>query len=218
MCLTADDTEVVPPRCLALEGPPLCGPCENLATDRLLDGGRHGGRPSRVRKDTSTVSQSDMGRLHRRRRPVHQPIHFSGNRSVIVFVTVCTHARRAILANPEVHAHLIEHWLKADHWLVGRYILMPDHLHLFCSPGISMFPPVKKWVAFWKSQAAAAWPSKGLGKVWQRDAWDRQLRSGESYHEKWAYVRRNPVRRGLVADEDEWSFQGELNALHWHDC
>ena len=55
------------------------------------------------------------------------------------------------------------------------------------------------------------------GKVWQRDCWDRQLRREESYAEKWAYVHQNPVRAGLVAESEQWPYQGELNTLMWHD-
>lgn len=53
--------------------------------------------------------------------------------------------------------------------------------------------------------------------LFQRDCWDRQLRNGESYSNKWQYVRNNPVRKGLVADADGWPFQGEMNVLHWHE-
>ena len=35
---------------------------------------------------------------------------------------------------------------------------------------------------------------------WQKGLFDHVLRSGESYDEKWDYVRENPVRAGLVQD------------------
>jgi REP element-mobilizing transposase RayT len=53
-------------------------------------------------------------------------------------------------------------------------------------------------------------------KLWQRDFWDRQLRSGDSYSEKWDYVHHNPVRASLVTEPDEWKFQGEMSVLRWH--
>ncbi|PYJ59756.1 MAG: hypothetical protein DME74_11770 [Verrucomicrobia bacterium] len=53
--------------------------------------------------------------------------------------------------------------------------------------------------------------------AWQRDFWDRQLRRGESYAEKWKYVENNPVRHGHVQRAEDWLYQGELNVLHWHD-
>src|SRR5256885_6005252 len=31
-------------------------------------------------------------------------------------------------------AAILNAWKTADHWLVGRYVIMPDHIHLFCAP------------------------------------------------------------------------------------
>ena len=56
-----------------------------------------------------------------------------------------------------------------------------------------------------------------LPPLFQRDCWDRQLRTGESYAQKWAYVRNNPVRKGLVANADDWPYQGRMNILEWHE-
>jgi REP-associated tyrosine transposase len=39
------------------------------------------------------------------------------------------------------------------------------------------------------------------------------LRAGESYSEKWNYVRDNPVRAGLVSNADEWKYAGEIEKL-----
>jgi len=43
------------------------------------------------------------------------------------------------------------------------------------------------------------------------------LRRDESYAQKWEYVVNNPVRHGYAARSEDWSFQGELNSLRWHD-
>ena len=52
-----------------------------------------------------------------------------------------------------------------------------------------------------------------LGNMWQEEFFDHVLRSAESYGEKWNYVRNNPVRAGLVANADNWSWQGEVEEL-----
>jgi len=62
------------------------------------------------------------------------------------------------------------------------------------------------------------WPHPEEQPIWQRDCWDTQMRRGQSYSEKWEYVRRNPVRAGLCTSADEWAFQGEMNFLTWHDA
>jgi putative transposase len=134
------------------------------------------------------------------------------NRPTIVFLTVCTQRRRPYLANERIHSMLVEVWRDAAAWRVGRYVLMPDHIHLFAGPA-SRTIPFDNWVRYWKSQFTRRC---GLGDHrWQPDHWDRTLRNGESYEEKWKYVRDNPVRHGLVQDADDWPFQGELNQLAW---
>jgi hypothetical protein len=46
---------------------------------------------------------------------------------------------------------------------------------------------------------------------------DHLLRSGDSYSQKWAYVRENPVRAGLATGWEEWPFLGEIFALEFYD-
>lgn len=46
---------------------------------------------------------------------------------------------------------------------------------------------------------------------WQRDYFDHRLRSSESYEEKIAYIRNNPVRAGLIASADQWPYMWEPN-------
>ena len=148
-----------------------------------------------------------------RRRPIHLPVIGGYNRSVIIFLTICTKDRQPLLANPTTHRSLDHTWTLAQHWLVGRYVIMPDHIHLFCAPGTNPCPSLPSWVAYWKRQAAFF-----TGRTfWQKNFWDTQLRGTESYDRKWDYVRNNPVRAGLVRCAGDWSYQGELNSLRWHD-
>jgi hypothetical protein len=51
--------------------------------------------------------------------------------------------------------------------------------------------------------------------LFQTHCFHHRLRQNESYSEKWDYVRMNPVRAGLVADPDQWPYQGVLNELDW---
>jgi hypothetical protein len=69
-----------------------------------------------------------------RKHPVHAPVYERHNTPVIVFLTVCTKDRRAILANDAAHKLLLTAWQTQPSWLVGRYVILPDHLHLFCAP------------------------------------------------------------------------------------
>ena len=126
-----------------------------------------------------------------------------------------------------MHALLRTVWTDADAWLVGRYVLMPDHLHLFCAPNAARSVgsagaspsrdgctvPLDNWVRYWKSQS-----SRRCGDPrcrWQADHWDTRLRREQSYDAKWDYVVNNPVRAGLVARPEDWPFAGELHRLPW---
>ncbi len=91
---------------------------------------------------------------------------------------------------------------------------MPDHVHFFCSAEFNA-TKLSKFLQSWKQ-----WTSKRisrevglLGKIWQAEFFDHVLRSGESYSQKWDYVRENPKRAGLVANRDDWLWQGEIESL-----
>jgi REP element-mobilizing transposase RayT len=154
--------------------------------------------------------------LPHRARPVHPEPVEQRNRSIIIFLTVCTKDRRPVLSNSSMHACLRNTWANATHWLVGRYVVMPDHVHLFCAPGALPVKPLSGWVRYWKATVSKA-AGAAEGTFWQTDFWDTQLRQHESYDTKWGYVANNPVRIGLVPRTEVWPYQGELNLLRWHD-
>ena len=132
----------------------------------------------------------------------------------VYFVTACTQDRRPILASEPAAAVLRQEWASASArhgWLIGRYVLMPDHVHFFCAEQaggarrtLSAFMCLwKEWTAKGLVQAISASPP-----IWQRQFFDHVLRSDESYAEKWAYVRENPVRAKRVARGEDWPWQG----------
>ena len=139
-----------------------------------------------------------------------------GNRSILVFVTQCTARRRQLLAREGVLPLLIEAWQRADFWQVGRFVVMPDHIHLFCQPTRFAGGSLKEWMTRWRSQVTRKWLWNFEKPIWQRDFFDRQLRVGESYSSKWEYIRENPVRAGLCSHRDEWPWQGEVTSIEWH--
>ena len=154
---------------------------------------------------------------HERGYPARRALDDVGNRSNLVFVTVTAKDRKPLLAKADAHDVLLRFWADTSYWLVGRYVVMPDHVHLFCAPARPEPVNVRDWIAYWKSMTARHWPWPEEKPIWQREAWDRQLRSGESYSAKWEYVRNNPVRHGLAARAEDWPYQGELNVLMWHE-
>ncbi len=156
-----------------------------------------------------------MEPLPSRRKPVHFPPIDKFNAPVIIFLTVCTQSRKRILAKQDVHQLLVEAWAHTTQWRVGHYVIMPDHVHLFCAPSDIDHEPLSKWVQYWKSYSSKRWPRPQEQPVWQKSFWDTQLRDGERYEEKWEYVRANPVRAGLVSRVEEWEYCGEVYRFEW---
>jgi putative transposase len=156
---------------------------------------------------------SDANPHPERRHPAHHPPLENHNKPIILFLTVCAHHRRKILANNCMQNALLKAWNSSNQWMVGRYVIMPDHIHLFCSPIGKEFENIAKWTTYWKRPVSRE--LLDLQPIWQRDCWDTQLRRHESYSEKWSYVLNNPVRAKLVDEPDKWPYQGELNHLPW---
>ena len=148
-----------------------------------------------------------------RRHPTHG-VRIDLAQPTIVFLTVCAKGRRPWLAQRRVEQTLTRIWgNQAKAWLAGSYLIMPDHVHLFCAPHDLRFT-LEKWIRFWKScfsrehVAEPEW-------VWQDDHWDTRMRTQEHYSEKWIYVQENPVRKGLVARMEDWPFKGTVHPLPW---
>ncbi|MFC1452230.1 transposase [Verrucomicrobiota bacterium] len=167
------------------------------------------------------------------------------NERVILFVTVGTRPRVSAFTNEAFAEAFVLACGDADAWSVGKYMIMPDHVHLFCSPAIVPRVGIKQWSGYLKrrtsirlmnavedgpgngsrgrspsngqdlSPGGRASPRAVMSWKWQADCWDTQIRSPEHYHEKWEYVRQNPVRKELVEEADDWPWQGELNVLLW---
>jgi putative transposase len=138
-------------------------------------------------------------------------------RQPIIFLTVVTHERRPLLATACVHEVLREIWLRSpthDGWSVGYYVLMPDHVHLFARAHRDA-KPLSAWVGTWKSLSARRLaPTLGSpAPFWQRDYFDRFLRSADDYSEKWDYVAANPVRAGLCPEPASWPWRGHCADL-----
>ena len=179
------------------------------------DPARRGSRPSQFSEGV-TMPDSDTlrgqgGTWPSREYPSHGVRHVFGE-PTIVFVTVCTKNRHPWLASESIHQLLRSAWSNAPAWLVGRYVIMPDHVHLFVAPGETGID-LTRWIRYWKTSLSRRLDDPA--HRWQKDYWDARMRSHRTYQEKWDYVRDNPVRHRLVTHADDWPYQGELYALPW---
>ena len=147
------------------------------------------------------------------RRPPRLDLVFSKMRP-FYFVTFNTYRRLPLLARPEIHEVFCSFCVRAqEHGVaVGKYVLMPDHAHLFVALHTDV--SLRKWVKALRSVLGKKLLALGVEKPhWQEGFFDHLLRSRESYSQKWDYVRMNPVRAGLSQTPEEWQYQGEIVSL-----
>ena len=144
---------------------------------------------------------------------------FSDLDGPIYFLTCCVGNREPVLADPRLVSALEETLGRSPDlygWLVGRFVVMPDHVHFFAAVCKDDAKSLSDFMACWKRWTKRAVRKLGVAHFgWQTEFFDHVLRSAESYEAKWEYVRANPVRAELVSSPEEWPFQGELNVLQW---
>ena len=158
----------------------------------------------------------------RKRKPPRLELILQFYDAPVFFVTFNTHGRRSLLACAEVHEAFVDYCTKASDYRVGvgRYVMMPDHVHLFVSFGDGATTTLGTWIKGLKRQLDRsllslgaqpfAVPGQKLRSFWQPGFHDHLLRSDESYAQKWDYVRENPVRAGFGTDAEAWEFAGEI--------
>ena len=163
---------------------------------------------------TTYENTSHPSRKRPSRNSVLEPLD---NRSVLLFVSVNADRRQCVFDHPDAVQCLLAAWRDARDWLVTRYMVMPDHVHILCTPGRIPTPDFHRWMKYWKAKVSLSFPRPHTRPLWQRQCWDTQVRSGEDFSEKWEYIRANPVRKGLVSHPDDWPYQGTLFPFFWHD-
>ena len=124
----------------------------------------------------------------------------------LFFVTIhCAIRDRTQLTEPpkaELLLNSVAHYHNTGRWFARLFLLMPDHVHALLA-----FPPhesMRKVISDWKRYTA-----RHAQIAWQRDFFDHRIRNNESWELKAAYIRENPVRRGLSARADEWPWAFE---------
>jgi REP element-mobilizing transposase RayT len=155
-------------------------------------------------------------------KPPRLQVIFHRANAPVYFITFNTHIRTNLIAAPELHEAFIKYCERAPDFRigVGRYVLMPDHIHLFVCFGIGCTSTLGAWVRGLKRELDRVLLStrhqpvqlrgQKLSSFWQPGFNDHLLRSDESYAQKWEYVFQNPVRAGLVARAEEWPYAGEI--------
>jgi REP-associated tyrosine transposase len=104
------------------------------------------------------------------------------------------------LTDQDLAAGLLEsvrRYAESARWWPLLFLLMPDHWHAILGfPGnVAMSGVIGDWKRF---------HARVNGVVWQDNYFDHRLRRDESLVEKEAYIRNNPVVKGLCKRPEDW--------------
>ncbi len=140
-------------------------------------------------------------------------------------VTICTSSfAAAIAAAPcsaapprrDLFVRILEQVRQRHRFVVVGYVVMPEHFHLLISEPQDTTPSVvmqvlkqrfaqqmlQAWRKAEKAGQARLWPQ--AGEIWQRRFYDFNVWTERKRVEKLRYMHRNPVKRGLVTQPDQW--------------
>ena len=99
------------------------------------------------------------------RRPLRVDEVFQRYDPPVYFVTFCTHRRKQVLASKQTHSAFVEFARRGTEFnvAVGRYVIMPDHVHLFVC-GDERFV-LSRWITALKQALARANGARKIGHI-----------------------------------------------------
>jgi putative transposase len=141
------------------------------------------------------------------------------------FITTSCYQRRALLGSQrdrDLFLQVLERVRRRYHFVVVGYVVMPEHVHLLLSepergnPSVVMQALKQGFVrSLLRKLRSAADPRQGdlagaaaLGKghIWQHRFYDFVVFTENKRIEKLRYMHRNPVKRGLVLEPQQWEW------------
>ena len=115
----------------------------------------------------------------------------------ISLLTVCSRHKSKLLANKKVHLALKSCWSRSSNWQVGRYLILPDHVNLFVTPGLNPIH-IPLWIEGWQEESCKI---IGQNSLWQPGFWHKPVSELEGYDFIW---------QSLNEDLGGWKFKGEI--------
>jgi putative transposase len=130
------------------------------------------------------------------------------------FITCSCYHRLPVLGTPQrrdLFLDVLERARQRYRFVVVGYVVMPEHIHLLISepqrgdPSVVM-KVVKQEFArtVHRRERYAGQPGIEAGNVWQRRFYDFNVWTEHKRIEKLRYMHRNPVKRGLVREPEQW--------------
>ena len=138
------------------------------------------------------------------------------------FITTSCYQRRPLLGSPQsrdLFLQVLERVRKRYHFVVVGYVVMPEHVHLLFSEPERANPSVvmqalkqsfargilRKVRSGIDAQQGSLWNEiPHEGHIWQHRFYDFVVFTEKKRIEKLRYMHRNPVKRGLVPESQQW--------------
>ena len=157
------------------------------------------------------------------------------------YLTCSCYHRQPWLATPhrrDLFSQILEQVRQRYRFVVVGYVVMPEHIHLLISEPERGTPSTVMQVVkqrFARRLLRSKKRSAGQGElwpeqeqhVWQRRFYDFNVWSALKRIEKLRYMHRNPVKRGLVLEPEQWEWssfrsyayreEGRVKINQWPD-
>ncbi len=140
------------------------------------------------------------------------------------FITTSCYRRLPLLGSPrnrDLFLHVLEQVRHRYHFVVVGYVVMPEHVHLLIGEPQRGDPSVVMKAlkqGFARRLLARLHRTRDLnqlslwqapverGRIWQPRFYDFVVFSEHKRVEKLRYMHRNPVKRGLVLEPQQWAW------------
>ena len=140
------------------------------------------------------------------------------------FITGSCHQRRQLLDTPQrrdLFLTVLEQGHRRYHFVVVGYVVMPEHFHLLINElqrgnpstvmqalklGFARRVSGERARSQVSKIARPGAPTSEGSRIWQARFYDFNVWSERKRVEKLRYMHRNPVKRGLVTEPDQWAW------------
>jgi putative transposase len=173
----------------------------------------------------ATVTASSCKAVYAR--PVPRNLHRFHQSRESHFLTFSCYHRQPYFNCPEIYdlfLHCLEATRRRADLSIYGYVIMPEHVHLLLSEPehgtladamralkLSFSKLARRLVPQVPRAGFASSPGKktlspGFGSFWQKRYYDRNVRDRREFGVKLRYLHRNPVKRGLAKDLEDWKW------------
>jgi putative transposase len=125
----------------------------------------------------------------------------------VYFITASAFQRRSLFLKEPMARLFVEvlfNYRDEKNYLLHEFVLMPDHFHLLLSPILSLERSLQLIKGGFSFRAKKELGHSG--EIWQPSYYDRRVRDIEDFSNFKYYMRRNPVKRGLVATPEQYFY------------